>query len=1801
MKIRFCLMAGIILLARLDLAAATLYVSRASTNPIPPYASWSTAATNIQDAVVAAPWGSIVLVSNGVYAGGLSIDKPLTLLSANGPQFTTIDGGGINRCAYITNGTSLSGFTLTNGLAEEAAGGVWCEAEYTYLTNCVIVGNKARSGGGVYRGTLYNCLLASNTASGTGWGLAGGAFYSTLYNCTLARNSASVQGGGVYEGALLNCIVYDNFAPTDANYTAGTLNFCCTTPMPTNGFYNLTNAPLFINETAGDFRLQAGSPCIDAGTNPPALVTGFGDLDGNPRVRGASIDIGAYEFQFPGAPSISQQPMDQTVDSGNDVIFSVGAAGSLPLSWQWWFNGNPLHDATTANLALTSVTTDQAGGYSVVITNSLGSITSRVAILTVTNVAPSVTLLGPLYQTVNTGSNVTLAVSATGSLPLSWQWNFNGSVVSGATSSTLALPGVTTNQAGTYSIVITNAFGSVTSEVAILTVLGKTSPPQPGTKYVWQNSPSPTPPYASWATASHNIYGAVGAARPGDLILVTNGTYSGGLFVGLALTVQSVNGPVFTIIDGAGTNQCVSLWTGAALSGFTLTNGLTTDYGGAVEGGATATTLVTNCVIVGNSGFYGGGAFYCTLYNCTLTGNSSFEGGGAFGCALYNCSLARNSATDVGGGAYGCTLYNCTLTGNSALNNGGGVNGSTLYNCISMFNTAPAGANYDGASTLDHSCATPLPLGGNSNIDLDPKLTDASHISALSPCRGAGSAAYFVGTDIDDEPWANPPDIGCDQYQSGAMTGPLRASLVAAYTNVAVGFPVSLTGIIRGAAALNIWDFGDGTVVSNRPYASHAWGAPGNYVVTFSAFNDSNPAGVQSTATIRVAAQPVLYVDGASANPQPPYASWSTAAVKIQDALNAATLPGSQVFVTNGVYAGGVAVNLPLALQSVNGPRFTAIDGLRQGQCLSLTNDSSASGFTLTNGISYSAHQSGGVSGTGPNAFVTNCVIAGNAANYGGGAYSATLYHCTLDGNSAGSEGGGTAYCTLFDCTLTHNIAGGGGGLGGGATQSILYRCLLASNIATNGGGAYLSTLGNCALTGNKYCFGAASQCTLYNCALTSNMLAGATASTLYNCTLTGNGYGNMGYAAPSGGTFYNCILYYNFGPNYDPYSTLNYCCTVPMPTNGVGNITNEPALAGDWRISSSSPCRGAASSAYVSGLDLDGEPWLNPPSIGCDEFYSGSLTGALSLSITVSWTNVATGFTISLDGSISGRAIDSRWEFGDGIIESNRLHTTHQWAAPGLYNVILRVYNEDHPEGVTASVAIQVAQLPVYYVDAWSVNPTVPYVSWDTAARSIPDALTSVSLPGSLVLVHSGTYSGSVIVRLPLTLLGVNGPQSTVIDGRGTNRCLSLADDVSLSGFTLTNGLAGTGGGVLCKSTSTYLTNCVIVGNSASAGGGVSGGTLYDCTVSNNSATQTGGGADSATLYHCTLSGNATTYGGSAGGGAFNCTLNNCTLDGNKSSNGGGAYFGTLNNCTLTGNQAENSGGGVGGALLNDCLLTGNTASAYGGGGASGCTLNNCTVTGNSAPPSVFSYGGGAYNCVLNNSIVYYNSDLNYSESTLNHCCTTPLPANGSGSITNEPLFIDLAAGNLRLQSASPCINAGDNAAVFVGSDLDGNPRIIGAAVDMGAYEVQGSGSAISYAWLQQYKLPTDGSADYADTDGDGMNNWQEWICGTCPTNAESVLRLVSVEPAGRNVTITWQSVPGVNYFLQRSTLLASPFTLAATNITGQSTNIVWIATNSVIVGSNILGQIGTSTAYTDTNSAVNGRFFYRVGVKSP
>src|SRR5439155_26219463 len=216
---------------------------------------------------------------------------------------------------------------------------------------------------------------------------------------------------------------------------------------------------------------------------------------------------------------------------------------------------------------------------------------------------------------------------------------------------------------------------------------------------------------------------------------------------------------------------------------------------------------------------------------------------------------------------------------------------------------------------------------------------------------------------------------------------------------------------------------------------------------------------------------------------------------------------------------------------------------------------------------------------------------------------------------------------------------------------------------------------------------------TLNNCALIGTLGNAAEYCGLTNCTVTGNSYG------PYSSTLANCIVYFN-GVNVDWGCTLSYCCTTPRPTDGVGNISMDPQLASASHLSTASPCRGAGNAAYASGTDIDGEAWLSPPSIGCDEYHAGAVTGPLSVGIAAAFTNVAADFPLEFSALIEGRTTASVWDFGDGSRATNAPYASHAWAALGDYAVVLRAYNESQPGGISATVIVHVIA-GVHYVAA--------------------------------------------------------------------------------------------------------------------------------------------------------------------------------------------------------------------------------------------------------------------------------------------------------------------------------------------------------------------------------------------------------------------------------------------------------------------------------------------------------------------
>jgi hypothetical protein len=170
------------------------------------------------------------------------------------------------------------------------------------------------------------------------------------------------------------------------------------------------------------------------------------------------------------------QPTSQTVVLGATATFYVGANACPPPSYQWYFNGVSIPGAYGSSFVISNAQLTNAGTYWVVLSNAAwrGPFSGTVYVsdsATLTVLEPPIITHPPQSQTAYIGSTVDFRARATGSSPLAYQWSFNGSAISGAGSTELQLTNVTAAQAGTYTLVVTNVSGAVTSAPAMLSVI----------------------------------------------------------------------------------------------------------------------------------------------------------------------------------------------------------------------------------------------------------------------------------------------------------------------------------------------------------------------------------------------------------------------------------------------------------------------------------------------------------------------------------------------------------------------------------------------------------------------------------------------------------------------------------------------------------------------------------------------------------------------------------------------------------------------------------------------------------------------------------------------------------------------------------------------------------------------------------------------------------------------------------------------------------------------------------------------------------------------------------------------------------------------------------------------------------------------------------------------------------------------------------------------------------------------------------------------------------------------------------
>jgi len=330
-----------------------------------------------------------------------------------------------------------------------------------------------------------------------------------------------------------------------------------------------------------------------------------------------------------------------------------------------------------------------------------------------------------------------------------------------------------------------------------------------------------------------------------------------------------------------------------------------------------------------------------------------------------------------------------------------------------------------------------------------------------------------------------------------------------------------------------------------------------------------------------------------------------------------------------------------------------------------------------------------------------------------------------------------------------------------------------------------------------------------------------------------------------------------------------------------------------------------------------------------------------------------------------------------------------------------------------------------------------------------------------------------------------------------------------TISGNVATNG-AGTGGGVYTWSVGGLVSDCQINFNKANTGGGVFmrgantvlGSVLQNSTIANNTAFVYVSGQGSGgigmqfrgTIDNCIIASNhvfkvvGTPYTGGVklhdGGILLNslvidnmleigfgagitangklCIASNCVIRGNQGGNGGGIHLGSTALVVDSSIVSNSSAAYCQGGTMRNCLVGYNDGYGLWSHTVKGSVWENCTVVGHQGVGMRFSQSNTVDSCIVysnNNGGANWSYDGNTtaSNSIWTSSCTTPelTGPNDTGNITNNPIFAAFAEGNYRLTSRSPCVNTGTNRDWMTGAvDRDGEPRLVGTTVDMGAYE---------------------------------------------------------------------------------------------------------------------------------------------------
>jgi pectate lyase len=442
--------------------------------------------------------GHAAVLVNDTWLDGTRTDPASPTYSENG---TDADSDGNLECAWFRGG---GGTLVPVGLGGPLRGSGYGTSSASWTTYFTPEGSEVTLGGAGDQLKVTWIFSPSNLTANTSQGLPIALVDSpstARVSSDASPSSAAYTGYAVYMnmGPTLNAthsfqLMTRNAGSADLLSSSGAWTGVADGATKNNHGYdsgtNYTFVMTITRNAANGLEIAAtmtggtlnGTGTASASyTNPAANVDTyafdtFAIRPANEAKAASQFDTSLFKVEFiPGAtpPSIDIDPQDQAALVGQDATFNVLASGTLPLSYQWYYNTNTvLTNATGSTLTLTNVQLSNSGSYLVVVTNAYGAVTSAVAQLTVNVPAAPSIITQPQDQTnILPGATATFSVVAAGSDPLSYQWYYNTTtLLTGANDSILTITNVQSGNAGSYSVAVSNIAGGVVSSNAFLTV-----------------------------------------------------------------------------------------------------------------------------------------------------------------------------------------------------------------------------------------------------------------------------------------------------------------------------------------------------------------------------------------------------------------------------------------------------------------------------------------------------------------------------------------------------------------------------------------------------------------------------------------------------------------------------------------------------------------------------------------------------------------------------------------------------------------------------------------------------------------------------------------------------------------------------------------------------------------------------------------------------------------------------------------------------------------------------------------------------------------------------------------------------------------------------------------------------------------------------------------------------------------------------------------------------------------------------------------------------------------------------------